>query len=101
MTVGEGNHELVEVSIAHDHELSAAAVDVSALAYQREQRRIDDQFLVFVRFRCRGSGDIVALPGDEFTAPVERHIAHGGREGEDAFGSIHGCTAPKALLNTT
>ena len=44
----DDKHE--EIAIANDDEPDAAAIDIAALACQSEERRIDDEFLLAVRF---------------------------------------------------
>ena len=63
MTIGQFDHELVEVSVTHHDDASTATIKVAALAHEREECRIDKQLLLAVGFGGRGSRQVLALAG--------------------------------------
>jgi hypothetical protein len=67
--------KLVEVAVSDQDEPRAATIEIAALARQLEQRGIDEQFLVFVRFRCRGTSHLRFLARNQFALSVEGDIA--------------------------
>ncbi len=50
MAVIERNDELVEVAVADDNMIEAAAVDIAAALGQKQDRRIHQQLLIAVGF---------------------------------------------------
>jgi hypothetical protein len=54
VAVGEVDDELVEVSVADDDEVCAAAVEVAALAGEGEEGWVDEELFVAIRLGCRG-----------------------------------------------
>jgi hypothetical protein len=63
----------------------AAAVQLTALPRQHEQRRVHEQLFEEVRARVRGVGDAVALRGLDALSVAEGDVANVRSETEDRF----------------
>ena len=93
-----GSSELEERAAGDDDVVEASAVDLTALASQRQQRRVDEQLLVAVRLARRRAGEVRALPELHVLPATPRDIADRRRDGEHGLGERleHGAELPAA-----
>ena len=80
------DHQLPEVPVGHDQIAEATAVDVATLTGERQQGRIDQQFLLTVGLACRGIDQPRPFAQDNVLAAAESHVADLRTDGEDLVG---------------
>ena len=80
--------DLVEVAITDDHVSQPAAIEIAALASNREQRRVNEQFFEKVRGRARSVQHAFTLRELDALSAAVRDIAYVRAQSEDRVAEI-------------
>jgi hypothetical protein len=72
-------HKLVKISIADEHELRSATVQVSTLMNQLENRRVYEEFLVLIGFGSGPSNQVRSLLAIQLPVPQYGNVSNGWR----------------------
>ena len=89
MPVSKIDDQLVEVAVANEDEVCAAAIEVSALPGERQQCRINEELLIFVRLAGGGALHVSALARCQAARAIERDVADGWGYSEDLVEESH------------